>query len=82
VQQAPSYRGTQRDTINETLFIKPRRGFRGRHAIRLRLGNFIYPFWFLNDVAMETMVGPEIPTTITACAIVRVIPTDLVRWAR
>lgn len=46
------------------------------------LGIFIYPFWFLRDVATEQVAGRESKKTLASGQFLHVDPSDPVHWGK
>ena len=51
-------------------------------AVGFALGIFIYPFWFLTDIAMETVAGRESKTAVASGMFIHANPKDPVHWGR
>ena len=51
-------------------------------AIGFSIGIFVYPFWFLNDVAMETVSNPETKTKIASGTFVHANPSDPIHYGK
>ncbi|MGE0745609.1 MAG: DM13 domain-containing protein [Rhodospirillales bacterium] len=45
-------------------------------------GIFVYPFWFLNDVAMETVADRAAKTAVAGGTFIHPDPNDPVHWGR
>lgn len=45
-------------------------------------GIFVYPFWFLNDVAMETVADRADRTAVAEGTFIHADPSDPVHWGR
>jgi hypothetical protein len=46
------------------------------------LGIFVYPFWFLTDVAMETVANRDAKTVVADGRFIHADPKDPVHWGR
>ncbi len=57
-------------------------GFLGGSAFGFGTGIFIYPFWFLNDVASESLVENAARTRLAAGEFIHVNPSDPVHWGK
>lgn len=55
-------------------------GFLGGSVAGFASGIFIYPFWFLTDVANETLAENAARTTVAVGAFVHANPSDPVHW--
>ena len=51
-------------------------------AVGFALGIFVYPFWFLTDVAMEQVSDRDLRTVAAAGKFVHANPSDPVHWGR
>ncbi len=49
-------------------------------AVGFALGIFIYPFWFLTDVAMEQVANRESRTVVATGKFIHANPSDPVHW--
>ena len=57
-------------------------GMLGGAVAGFGLGIFIYPFWFLNDVAQETLAQDIERTQIAAGEFIHANPSDPVHWGK
>ncbi len=51
-------------------------------AVGFAIGIFVYPFWFLNDIAMETVASPETKTKFATGAFVHANPSDPIHYGK
>jgi hypothetical protein len=51
-------------------------------AFGFAVGIFVYPFWFLNDVAMETVASPQTKTKIASGVFVPANPSDPIHYGK
>jgi hypothetical protein len=51
-------------------------------AFGFALGIFVYPFWFLTDVAAETVTDAATRTTLASGRFVHANPSDPVHWGK
>ena len=51
-------------------------------AVGFALGIFIYPYWFLTDVAMEQVSDRELRTVAAAGKFIHANPSDPVHWGK
>ena len=51
-------------------------------AVGFAIGIFVYPFWFLNEVAMETVANPETKTNIASGVFVHANPSDPIHYGK
>ncbi len=51
-------------------------------AIGFGIGIFVYPYWFLNDVASETVANPETKTKFANGAFVHANPSDPIHYGK
>ena len=51
-------------------------------ALGFAIGIFVYPYWFLNDVASETVVNPETKTKIATGMFVHANPSDPIHYGK
>ena len=51
-------------------------------AIGFGIGIFVYPYWFLNDVASETVANPQTKTKIATGAFVHANPSDPIHYGK
>ena len=57
-------------------------GLSGGIAIGFALGIFIYPYWFLNDIAAEALSASERRTKIAAGEFIHANPSDPIHWGK
>jgi len=57
-------------------------GFLGGSAFGFATGIFIYPFWFLNDVASESLVENAARTRLATGEFIHANPSDPVHWGK
>ena len=51
-------------------------------AIGFTIGIFVYPYWFLNEVATETVANPETKTKIASGMFVHANPSDPIHYGK
>ena len=51
-------------------------------AIGFGIGIFVYPYWFLNDVASETVANPQTKTKFASGAFVHANPSDPIHYGK
>ncbi len=51
-------------------------------AVGFAVGIFVYPFWFLNQIAMETVASPETKTKIASGTFVHANPSDPIHYGK
>ena len=51
-------------------------------AIGFGIGIFVYPYWFLNDVANETVANPQTKTKFASGAFVHANPSDPIHYGK
>ena len=51
-------------------------------VVGFAVGIFVYPFWFLNDVATETVASPETKTKLATGTFVHANPSDPIHYGK
>ena len=57
-------------------------GFLGGSVVGFGSGIFVYPYWFLTDVANETLAENAVRTKVAVGAFVHANPSDPVHWGK